>query len=186
MRTKSSAYSNSEGIQLWYITSRVTGDNIHENSKQQWTIYRPLMHNNFQMYQYHIYHKYTWLENVEEYMAELEIDREDICIGKNWRRNAMNRNSNPIVNRTINLYYFNEIVTLTHMPVFHFPHLGTFSILTSPFLMKLFTIDFRSKLSNSSVQTFNIIFIKVYSTYNQSMPYSHCRLQTQLIYTLKY
>ena len=47
--------------------------------------------------------KFIWLENVEEYMAELEIDREDICIKKNWRRNVMNRNSNLIVNRTINL-----------------------------------------------------------------------------------
>ena len=35
-------------------------------------------------------------------MAE-EIDREDICARKNWRENVINRNSNPIVNRTINL-----------------------------------------------------------------------------------
>ena len=36
-------------------------------------------------------------------MAELDINREDICARKNWRRNVMNRNSNPTVNRTINL-----------------------------------------------------------------------------------
>ena len=36
-------------------------------------------------------------------MAELDINREDICARKNWRRNVMNKNSNPIVNRTINL-----------------------------------------------------------------------------------
>ena len=29
------------------------------------------------------------VENVEEYVAELEIDREDICPRKNWRRNSM-------------------------------------------------------------------------------------------------
>ena len=36
-------------------------------------------------------------------MAELDINREDICVRKNWRRNVMNRNSNPTVNRTIHL-----------------------------------------------------------------------------------
>ena len=36
-------------------------------------------------------------------MAKLEIDREDISARKNWKRNVMNKNSNPIVNRTINL-----------------------------------------------------------------------------------
>ena len=36
-------------------------------------------------------------------MAELEIDREDIYDRQNWSRNVVNRNSNPIVNRTINL-----------------------------------------------------------------------------------
>ena len=45
---------------------------------------------------------YIWLENVEEEMAELEIDIEDIYDWKNWRRNVMNRNPNPIINRTIN------------------------------------------------------------------------------------
>ena len=44
-----------------------------------------------------------WLENVEEYMAEQDIDREDICATKNCRKNVMNRNSNPIENLTINL-----------------------------------------------------------------------------------
>ena len=43
------------------------------------------------------------VENVEEYVGELDIDKEDICAKKDRRRNAMNRNSNPIVNRTINL-----------------------------------------------------------------------------------
>ena len=33
----------------------------------------------------------TWLENVEAYMAELEIDREDIRDGKKWRRNIMKK-----------------------------------------------------------------------------------------------
>ena len=28
-------------------------------------------------------------EEVEEYMAELDIDREDICVRKNWRRNVV-------------------------------------------------------------------------------------------------
>ena len=36
-------------------------------------------------------------------MVELDIHREDICARKNWIMNVMNRNSNPIVNRTINL-----------------------------------------------------------------------------------
>ena len=31
-------------------------------------------------------------------MTELEIDKEDICAMKNWRRNVMDMNSNPIVN----------------------------------------------------------------------------------------
>ena len=43
-------------------------------------------------------------------MAGLEIDREDICARKNWRRNTMNRNSNLIVILTINLSYINEMV----------------------------------------------------------------------------
>ena len=31
-------------------------------------------------------------------MVEQEMDKEDICAKKNWRRNVMNRDSNPIVN----------------------------------------------------------------------------------------
>ena len=33
----------------------------------------------------------TWLEHVEADMAELEIDREDICDRKKWRRNIMKK-----------------------------------------------------------------------------------------------
>ena len=43
------------------------------------------------------------LENVEEYMSDIDIAREDICAMKNWRMHVMNRNSNPTVNRTIHL-----------------------------------------------------------------------------------
>ena len=68
--------------------------------------------------------------------------------------------------------HFNPYNSLIHQ-------LGTCSNLTSPFLMKLFTIDLISKLSTSSllikalgkvVQTFNQIFIMVYATYNQNRP----------------
>ena len=38
-----------------YTTSHLTRDNIHDNTKQQWTQYRRLMHNNFQTYRYYIY-----------------------------------------------------------------------------------------------------------------------------------
>ena len=42
---------------------------------------------------------------MEEYLAELDFDREDICTRTNWRKNVMNRDSYPIVNRTIHLGY---------------------------------------------------------------------------------
>ena len=44
----------------------------------------------------------TWLENVEENMAELGIDKEDIHDRKIWRVNVMKRKYNPIGKRTIN------------------------------------------------------------------------------------
>ena len=46
----------------------------------------------------------TWLESVEEDMAELEIDKEDVHDINNWRRNVnvIKRKSNPIGKRTIN------------------------------------------------------------------------------------
>ena len=37
----------------------------------------------------------TWLESVEADMAELEIDTEDVYAKKKWRKNVMNRKSNP-------------------------------------------------------------------------------------------
>ena len=43
----------------------------------------------------------TWLESVEENMAELEIDR-DVHNKKKWRKNVMKRKYNPIGKRTIN------------------------------------------------------------------------------------
>ena len=47
----------------------------------------------------------TWLESVEVYMAEFEIDKEDVHDRRKWRRNVnvRNRKSNPIGKRTINL-----------------------------------------------------------------------------------
>ena len=42
------------------------------------------------------------LENVEAYMAELVIDREDIHDRRKWRRNVMKRKSNLISQLTIN------------------------------------------------------------------------------------
>ena len=36
-------------------------------------------------------------------MAELGIDRKDIYVRKSWRKNVMNRNSNPIIKLTIDL-----------------------------------------------------------------------------------
>ena len=33
----------------------------------------------------------TWLESVEDDMAELEIDKEDVHDRKKWRRNVMKR-----------------------------------------------------------------------------------------------
>ena len=44
----------------------------------------------------------TWLESVEADMAELEIDKEDVHDRREWRRNVVKRNSNPIGKRTIN------------------------------------------------------------------------------------
>ena len=38
----------------------------------------------------------TWLDSVEEDMAELEIDKEDVHDRKKWRENIMKRKSNPI------------------------------------------------------------------------------------------
>ena len=43
-----------------------------------------------------------WLESVEEDMAELEIDREDLRDRMKWRKNVMKRQSNPIRKRIIN------------------------------------------------------------------------------------
>ena len=40
----------------------------------------------------------TWLESVKADMAELEIDKEDVHDRKKWRRNVMERKSNPIGN----------------------------------------------------------------------------------------
>ena len=37
----------------------------------------------------------------EVYMAELEIDREDVHDSKKWRKHIMKRKSNPIGKRTI-------------------------------------------------------------------------------------
>ena len=41
----------------------------------------------------------AWLESVEAYIAELEIDKEDVHDRKKWRRNVMKRKSNPIGKR---------------------------------------------------------------------------------------
>ena len=38
-----------------YTTSRFTGINIYDNTNQQWTQYKPLMHSNFEIYRYYIY-----------------------------------------------------------------------------------------------------------------------------------
>ena len=42
----------------------------------------------------------TWLENVEADMAELEIEREDICDGKKWRRNVMKKEEVQLYRKT--------------------------------------------------------------------------------------
>ena len=46
----------------------------------------------------------TWLESVEAYMAELEIDKKDVHARSKWRRNVyvMKSKSNPIGKPTIN------------------------------------------------------------------------------------
>ena len=46
----------------------------------------------------------TWLESVEAYMAELEIDKEGVHDRSKWRRNVnvMKRKSNPVRKWTIN------------------------------------------------------------------------------------
>ena len=44
----------------------------------------------------------TWLESVEADMAKLEIDKEDVHDRNKWRRNVVNRKSNPIGKLTIN------------------------------------------------------------------------------------
>ena len=45
----------------------------------------------------------TWLETVESYMAELEIDREDIRDGQKWRRNVIKKEEVQLYRkRTIN------------------------------------------------------------------------------------
>ena len=44
----------------------------------------------------------TLLESVEAYMAELEIDKEDVHDRKKWRRSVMKRKSKSIGKRTIN------------------------------------------------------------------------------------
>ena len=53
-------------------------------------------------------------------MAELEIDIEDICTRKSWRRNAMNRNSYPNVNYKPIIYqrngHLNSSVSLSFPP----------------------------------------------------------------------
>ena len=46
--------------------------------------------------------RWTWLESVEAGMGEIEIDRENVHDRKKWRKNVMNRKSNPIGKRTIN------------------------------------------------------------------------------------
>ena len=42
----------------------------------------------------------TWLENVEAYMAELEIGREDIRDGKKWRRNVKKKEEVQLYRKT--------------------------------------------------------------------------------------
>ena len=42
----------------------------------------------------------TWLKNVEADMAELEIDREDIRDGKEWRRNVMKKEEVQLYRKT--------------------------------------------------------------------------------------
>ena len=44
----------------------------------------------------------TWLERVEEDMAEVEINREDVHDRKKWKKNVMKRNYKPIGKQTIN------------------------------------------------------------------------------------
>ena len=44
----------------------------------------------------------TWLDSVEDDMAEIKIDKEDVHNRKKWRRNVVKRKSNPIGKRTIN------------------------------------------------------------------------------------
>ena len=44
----------------------------------------------------------TWLESVEADMEEPEIDKEGVHDRMKWRRNVMERKSNPIGKRTIN------------------------------------------------------------------------------------
>ena len=44
----------------------------------------------------------TWLESVEDDMAEVEIVREDVHDREKWRKNVTERKSNPIRKRTIN------------------------------------------------------------------------------------
>ena len=43
----------------------------------------------------------TWLESLEQVIAEFEIDREDVYNRKKWRKNVMKRKSNPIGKRII-------------------------------------------------------------------------------------
>ena len=44
----------------------------------------------------------TWLESVEDDMAEPEINKEDVHDRNQCRRNAMKRKSNTVGKRTIN------------------------------------------------------------------------------------
>ena len=44
----------------------------------------------------------TWLESVEEDMAELGIDKKDVHDRKKWRGNVMKRKYNAFGKRTIN------------------------------------------------------------------------------------
>ena len=109
-------------------------------------------------------------------MAELEIHREDTCTGKNWKRNVMNMNFNSIVSRTINLQYINEM---------------TFSSLTSLFVMKLITIYCISNLYYLLDKIIKLFKHLIYYLSRFMLRitrvglYNHCRLQTQLIYSLK-
>ena len=42
----------------------------------------------------------TWLENVEAYMTELEINREGIRDGMKWRRNVMKKEEVQLYRKT--------------------------------------------------------------------------------------